>query len=372
MIFYSCIALITILLGLLVRRNAEMGQKTNTICCFFAQKQKTVDGIALTGIFLILFLVAAFRDYVGADYQVYVKNAHDYMHGAYVVTEPGYNFLVKAIYILFDSEPYYLIFGLFAFGTPFLFLWSFYHDSDWFFLSFLMFMLTGMYFISFSSVRYYFALGGALIAMHFLLKKKYLLFIVTTLFFALFHKSILLILPVYFLATLPWKRWMLVVLALAASTGLFFGEFYYSLLLKLYPSYQKAYQIQLETGTSIISVLRCVAVIGLCLIFYRQAIRDDAKNRFYLMLNYFALLLYLFGGFIPYLSRVGYYMLVSQLFLVPSVLCKIANGKWQKILSGLVIIACVIYFAMFLLKADSSGIELLPYRSFLMPELELY
>lgn len=369
MIFYSCVTLLTCALALLVKKAK---QATGPYRCnpSVTERSYYVNRVALVGIFLILFLVAAFRNDVGADYNVYVSNAHDYMHGAYVVTEPGYNVIVRILYTLFDSEPYYLIFGLFAFGTVVLFLYVLYQESEWFALSFAMFMLTGMYFISFSSVRYYFALGGAMLAMRFLLKKQYVAFVLTTLFFALFHKSILIILPVYLLAILPWRQWMLVVMALAASTVIFFRDFCYGVLMRLYPSYVNDWA--LETGTSVACILRCIAVLVLGVLFHKEAIRGNRKNKFYMILNYMGLLLYACGAFIPFLSRIGYYLICSQLLLVPAILRSIENRKVRRIFTGLVIAACIGYFVMFLRGADSVGLAVLPYRTFALPGFEMY
>ena len=354
MLFYIIIAAVSCLLAYPVM-TAESG------LIKYGSRQQVINHVCMGFLFLLLFSVSAFRDYVGADYHKYVLNFNEVYYDAYVVTEIGYNFIVKTIYQLAGSMNYYLIFAFFSFITVFAFLKAMYQQSEWFFLTFFMYMMLGMYYISFTTMRYYFVLGCALLLMQQVIKKKYVSFIIFTLVLSLFHKSILIIIPIYLLAMIPWKKWHLIIIALLASTGFFFRDFYYNIVLKLYPSYEDT--PFLSAGTSYICILRCSAVLILGLIYYKSAIKGNAKNRFYMTLNYFALLLYLFGSFIPVISRIGYYMMVSQIFLVPGILIKIPDRRQRKIFTTLVIVAGIIYFGFFLLDASGGELGLLPYKS---------
>lgn len=357
MIFYIAIAVITCMLAYLVKKPQLAG--------VHVARQEAVNKVSVAAIFVILFLVSALRDHVGNDYGKYIYNFNEVFYDAYVVTEMGYNFVVKAIYHMAGSMNYYLVFALFSFLTAWGFVRALYKESEWFFMSFFLYMMLGMYYISFSTMRYYFVLGFAIYVMQMMSRKKYIPACVATLVLSLFHKSILIVIPIYILATIKWKKWHLCVMAVLASTGLFLQDFYMTILLKLYPSYLN--EEVLDTGTSIVAVLRCVAVIGLAILYYKPAIKDNVQNRFYLTLNYFALLLYLFGGFIPELSRICYYMMLSQLFLIPNIIMKIPDVKAKRLITGLVIVSCVGYFLMFLLNADKPGIMVLPYRTVLLP-----
>lgn len=357
MIFYIAIAVITCMLAYLVKKPQPVGAD--------AQRQEAINKVCVVAIFIILFLVSALRDHVGNDYGKYISNFNEVFYDAYVVTEIGYNFVVKAIYQMAGSENYYLVFALFSFVTVLGFVRALYKESEWFYMSFFLYMTLGMYYISFSTMRYYFVLGFAIYVMQLMSRKKYIPACIFTLVLSLFHKSILIVIPIYILATIKWKKWHLCVMAVLASTGLFLQDFYMTILLRLYPSYVN--EETLNTGTSVAAILRCVAVIGLALIYYKPAIKDNIQNRFYLTLNYFALLLYVFGGFIPELSRICYYMMLSQLLLIPNIIIKIPDNKQKKLITGLVVVCCAVYFLMFLLNADNPGIRVLPYRTVLLP-----
>lgn len=357
MIFYIAIAVITCMLSYLVKKPCTASVE--------GQRQEAINKVCVTAVFVILFLVSALRDHVGNDYGKYIYNFNEVFYDAYVVTEIGYNFVVKAIYHMAGSMNYYLVFALFSFLTALGFVRALYKESEWFFMSFFLYMMFGMYYISFSTMRYYLVLGFGIYVLQMMSRKKYIPACILTLVLSLFHKSILIVIPIYFLATIKWRKWHLCVMAILASTGLFLQDFYMTILLKLYPSYENVEA--LGDGTSIVAILRCVAVIGLALLYYKPAIKDNIQNRFYLTLNYFALLLYVFGGFIPELSRICYYMMLSQLFLIPGIILRIPDKNQKQLITGAVVGCAIVYFLVFLLNADKPGVMVLPYKTVLLP-----
>lgn len=328
-------------------------------------KQQMLNGVCFAVLFLLLFAVSAFRYGVGIDYNQYRNNFDAIFYGDFVVTEMGYNALVKLVYWLAGSRNYKIIFAVFSFVTVTVFLRAMAKQSEKFFISFYLFMTLGLYFTSFNIMRYYFTLGFALLLMKDVNDKKYLKFLLLTLLLSLFHKSVLIIIPIYFLANLKWKRWQLAVLALLASTGLFFDELYMKLFVAIYSSYEGTEFLN-DTGGSLIGIIRCVAVIALALIYYEDAIKDNPKNQFYLRLNYFALLLYVFFTFVPMLSRLGYYMTVSQILLIPSILVRIKSVKQRRFFTVATICFGIGYFVLFLMQADDPSIMLLPYETWLL------
>lgn len=85
-----------------------------------------------------------------------------------------------------------------------------YDQSVDFTLSFALFMLLGLYFRTFNTVRYYFVLAVTLYSLRYVLKREYGKFVLLILLAALFHKSVLVVIPLYLIAALPWKngRWL--------------------------------------------------------------------------------------------------------------------------------------------------------------------
>lgn len=403
MILYITVAVVTALLASLVDNHPTRQSHTLT-------RQKLANRVCLTAIFLILFALSACRLNVGNDYAKYVEFMHLVNCDAYVPTEIGFNFLVRLIYGLSGYENFLLVFAFYSFATVLFFLLAMYGQSDEFGLTFFLFMTLGYYFQTFSTVRYYLALAIALYAMKFVLRKQWGRFVVLVALGATFHKSLLVVIPLYFLASLPWKKWQLAIAAAFCTTFLFLQDFYLKLVVFLYPTYEDTEY--LEGGTSYISILRCVAVLGFAGTVYlmrqenvnendtsiiksavtikngrkihgAEAGINDGKtvmnieeevewNRrfwFYTYLNLGALVLYVFCSFLPIISRIGYYLMVSQILFLPMLLRAVPDKKWRRLFRAGLLLAAVLYFAMYLKKGANDGVLILPYKTFFFHEM---
>lgn len=334
----------------------------------------------LTGIFCILFLAAALRFDIGNDYGQYTQTAHEAYVGGYVVTESGFNWLVRFLYGLAGGEYYELVFAVFAFVTLLFFFKAFTRQSVNFSQTFFLFMTLGLYFQTFNTVRYYLALSVALFSMKYVLEKDYLKFVFWIFLAGLFHKSVLLVLPVYWIATFAWKRWQIAA-GLAVSAACFLGKgLVLKLALMLYPSYRNT--VYLEGGGSLISTLRTVAVLALYVWFIcsqQCSLAEDAQGaqrwqrelRFYAQLNLLALVTGSFFSFLPVVTRISYYFGVSQIFMIPLILHNIKEQRMRRKVTVILFVVCILYFVIFLMEAHQDGVKLLPYKSWLF-ETERY
>lgn len=401
MILYITVAVVTALLASLVDSHEARQYHTLT-------RQRLCNRVCLTAIFLILFLLSACRLNVGNDYAKYVEFMHLVNCDAYVPTEIGFNLLVKLIYGLSGYENFLLVFAFYSFATVLFFLLAMYEQSDEFGLTFFLFMTLGYYFQTFSTVRYYLALALALYSMKFVLRKQWGRFVILIVLGAAFHKSLLVVIPLYFLASLPWEKWQLAIAAAFCTTFLFMQDFYLKLVVFLYPTYEDTEY--LEGGTSYISILRCAAVLGFAGIVYLMRRREDGQKSitageresveitkntacetgingennvtmieqekewnqrfwFYTYLNLGALILYVFCSFLPIISRIGYYLMVSQILFLPMLLKAVPDKKWRRVFRVGILLAAVLYFAMYLKKGANDGVLILPYKTFFFHEM---
>ncbi|MBR1471556.1 MAG: EpsG family protein [Lachnospiraceae bacterium] len=327
-------------------------------------RQQAADRVLLAGLFLLLFVPAALRIYTGNDYRTYIVRFHDVNVGNYVVTEPGFNLLVKGIYAFLGDEYFLVVFAVFAFATVLLFLAGIYAQSRDFALSFFLFMALGMYFQTYNTVRYYFALALVFCSMHYMAGRRYEKFVLLVLSAALFHKTALVVLPAYLLARMRWKKWYAAVLAVISLSGLVLRTQYMALFLRLYPSYLEEEEYLAGGDLSIVNILRCVAVLLLCAVFYAQAVSGDETVAFYMKLNILALVMYGFFSFVPFVSRIGYYFNISQILLIPRLLRSLPERS-RKVLYAVTAVAGLLYFALFLYKASDIYIKILPYATWL-------
>ncbi len=376
MILYITVAAVTVLLGSMVNcRPVTQPYRTT--------RQQMCNRVCLFAVFLILFALSACRLNVGNDYAKYVEFMHLVNCDAYVPTEAGFNLLVKILYGLSGFENYLLVFAVYAFVTIGIFLFGMYEQSEDFSLTFFLFMALGYYFQTFSTVRYYLALALALYAMKFVMRGQWGRFTVLILLGSAFHKSLLVVIPLYILAVLPWKKWQLAAGALFCTTFLFCQDFYLKLVVFLYPTYEDTEY--LEGGTSYINILRCLAVLAFSGIVYWSGKRsgstrgEEQKNaevgerydraHFYFYLNLGALVLYVFCSFLPIISRIGYYLTVSHILYLPMLLKRVEDRRWRKALRAGILLAAVLYFAIYMSRADNDGTLILPYKTFFFHDM---
>lgn len=338
-------------------------------------------------IFLILVIPAVLRQETGNDYLRYVEFFHLASIDAYVPTESGFNALVKLLYGLCGYENYLLIFAVFAILTILLMLTAIRQQAENFGFSFFLFMMFGYYFQSFNTMRYYFALSLAMTAMTFLLHRRYTGFAAMILLASLFHKSALVALVLYPLTLHRWRKWEKAAAVLAGGLVLLFHEKALELLLVLYPSWEGTGDLAAGTSVSWVNIARCAAVLGLAFLARREAGSSIAGNpekeslpsenagqlRVYDNATFLALLLYVFGWFIPEVSRICYYLTFTQIFYIPMLLRRLADTekgeKTARVLTILTILAALVFFALFLRTAYRDTIKILPYKSFLFHDL---
>ena len=370
-ILYAVVAMATIALACLVNNQPQPATGQLHITKRYTRRQG-LNTLSLLAIFTILFLLAALRLEVGNDYGTYVDTIHEIYVGGYVVTEPLFNAVVKVLCELSGGENYLLIFAVFAFVTIWIFLKVLYEQTDDFPLAFFLFMTLGIYFRTFNTVRYYFVLAITLYSFRYIFRKEYGKFIMLIVLAAFFHKSVLVVIPIYLIANMIWKKWHVAVLTVGAACMVLFQDLIMKIALELYPSYKDTIYLETESGLggNLMSIVRCAAVLILALICYKDAWKEEKENRFYFKLNFLAILLYLCGSFLPLVGRICYYLMTSHILLIPAILGSIKNEKKRKIFTALVMIAGIMYFLLFLKTANQPGVRVLPYKSWLFYEKE--
>ncbi|MBR6381387.1 MAG: EpsG family protein, partial [Lachnospiraceae bacterium] len=266
--------------------------------------------------------------------------------------------------------------AFFSILTVLFFCLALHEQSASFLFSLYLLLTGGYYFNSLNSVRYYLALAIALYAMRFCMEQRYLAFFFWILLGANFHKSILLVIPVYltalFLSRVRLRKWMLIPLAAFLLSLLFAQDLYRELIFRFYPYYRdSAFDV---ANISYGNLAKCGATLLMTVLFGREAWKKDAAVRFYLLLNLMGLVVVCCGSFVPEASRIAYYMIISQVFLLPRVILLlpeegktlgIPNPVLRKLLSAGVVLAFALFFAFFLRRMYDIDIRLLPYRNWI-------
>lgn len=330
-------------------------------------RQQVINQVSAFGCFFLMAAVSACRIAVGNDYWVYRENFKRIFVGRDVASEPGFNFVVYWMQKIFGYDNYLPIFGLFSVITVAFLVKALKDQAVWFFGSMLVLLCSGYYFQSLNSVRYYFAIAIVLFATKYVTGEEYLKFSAWILFAALFHKSVLIVLPGYliahFLSVRKRKAWMVVPAGLLAASLLLCQSFYRKIIFWFYPYYEASAFDQSRISVVNVGMGVCCFVLAA---FCAGTITSERRElTFYLWLNGIGLLINLCGSFVPEVTRVGNYFKIAQVFLIPSLLYYLPKGKKKVILTLGTFLAFALYFAFFLRGADDTSIRLLPYRNWI-------
>ena len=322
-------------------------------------------GVAVM-IFILLTAVSACRIAVGNDYWVYRFQFDLIMQQRTVSYEMGFNAVVWIIQTLLGRDNYLPVFAFFSIVTCFFFVKAMYDQGSWFAGTVFLLMTGGYYFSSLNSVRYYLVLAIAIYSMKYVLSGRYDMFMLWIVIASLFHKSVLLVIPVYlfakFLSEIRWKKWYVAVLVLLGAAAVLGEGLWRKIIFLFYPFYEgSAFDVR---NLSWANIAKCLGTLLLCAICSKQ-IRENKWLRFYFFLNVGGLLLYTCCSFIPEISRVGYYLIVSQIFLLPDLLLGMKKGTLRNLCILGVGTAFILYFALFLHQAYDVNIRLLPYLNWL-------
>lgn len=366
MILYLLVTALTVFMAYFV--NSACTGKLHIVSGGAAgSRQGTLNAVLLAGIFAVLFALSALRIGIGNDYWTYRYHFLHIVSGGdtQVAYEIGFKALVIALQSLFGYDNYRIVFAAMAFLTCFFFLKGLSASADWFAMSFFLFMASGFYFMSFSNVRYYFAMAVCAWAMKYVFEKNLVGFVLWIAFAALFHKSVLLVIPVYLVAYyLKWSRrtvWLIPAACLSLSLG---KPVVRKLMFVFYPYYEGDMILDVET-VSYANIAKCLAVLVFSLIYYKKGVKGNSRAETLFNLNLFALIIYTFGYYILETSRICNYMMLGHVFLIPLVLRSITDKRQRTFFLVSVISAYTMYLVIFLVKSRESTVMLLPYMTWL-------
>ena len=235
-----------------------------------------------------------------------------------------------------------------------------------------MFMLLGLYFRSFTTVRYYFVLALTLYSLRYVRRREFLKFLLLILFAALFHKSVLVVIPLYLIAYMPWKKWMVAAGAVCALAAVVFQKQILEIALWFFPTFRGTIYLTQDVGliANASGIFRCSLVLLLALWCAKEPVWEKKEFCFYLKLSVLGFVLYTCASFLPLVDRLAYYLITPQILLVPGMLKNIVSDKKRKAACVLVILFLLGYFAYFLKTAYGSGISILPYKTWIFTDKE--
>ena len=354
MIVYILVTAVCVLLAVMVKENSIYVTGKSL-------KQVKINETIAFALFFILAFLSGTRIAVGNDFWVYRDNFELIAQSRVVSSELGFNLIVRIVQWFAGYDNYMPIFFVFSAITAYFFVKALYDESEWFAGSMFLLLTSGFYFSSLNTVRYYLAFAIALYSIKFVLAGRHLEFVTLILLAATIHKTVLIVIPLYYLAKLEYKRWHIALVAVFAAALIVLREPIRKVAFIIYPFYNGSYLDDFDISYT--NILKAAAVLVFSLIFYRSIIVKDAKFRFYFNLNIGALIVFSCLWYLPETTRIGYYLSASNIFLLPAVLKKIENKKTRIFFTVAIGAAYAVFFVFYLRTLDATDIRILPYRN---------
>lgn len=301
---------------------------------------------------LVLILVAGLRYRVGTDYPAYYKGflsyAEDFWNSLKGFDEPGYRFMCR-ILAIFTSEPAVSIFfaSLITIGISLIVI---YRHTDKLLLAILFFVFLGCWHNSFNAVRQCMAASIAFCGFQYARDKKLAKYILIIFLAFLFHRSAIIMLPLYFLINIDIKFKNILFLIAATVVVLLSYESIMPMIGTLTD------QVYSETNTYIwgsVNVLRIMVACAPAIMFLilRWGKVNSQEEKQYINILVFHAVLMVMSSQSAYLARSGLYSSFYCAIAIPEMLKKISKPN-RKFVTGFMLL---MYFAFWFYEISSSS-----------------
>lgn len=294
--------------------------------------------------FLVVVLFSGLRYEVGTDYNSYREMYEGTRTLLY--REIGFRNLFYLLQNL-NLEYYHATIILALITNLFIFL-KVKNSSKYGFLAISIYLLDGNYFQSFNIMAQYISIALFFYATKYIVNKNFLKYFLFIIIGALFHKSMLLILPVYFLPQYRFKKttyilgiitsYILVQLNLIERTTIFILS---HIDILGYSSYINSNYFFMKSNLGfgvLFLVILCIIII-----LFNDKIFKNKEQLFYFNLYYIGMIFRLLSGDARIFVRVGGYFYIFSLLAIPKIL-DLFKRQDEKIIVSIGIIILFIIF----------------------------
>lgn len=290
----------------------------------------------------ILAFVSGFRWYVGTDFGGYVslfyRAPYILWNAIRTYSEPGTPFIsLIARYIYNKPVSFFVLSSLL---TVFLYINTIKKYSNDFLLSVLLYVFIGSWHGAFNGVRQYIAAAIVFAGHRYIYERKFVKYLLVVAIASLFHRTVWIMAPVYFIVSrkITLKN---LVLAIAASVALRLSyELLFSIMSVLKGSDQTQYSY-MNTAVNVFRVL--VAFAPLLLVpFLRCPGFFNPENSFYIMMMIVNACFMLGTSGSAYLARAGVYTEAYMSIALPKLFS--SSRKDTKLLRFVMVVCYLMYW----------------------------
>lgn len=316
-------------------------------------KKKITAFILWLGLFLIMALRA---ETVGNDLSRYIES---YKNIAFTDlwetrTEIGYVYFLKVLDFFNITSQGYIVVTSFFISS--LFSWFIYKYSNKIGYSFLLHVTIGLFAITLSGIRQSMAISIILIAINFVLARKFISFTFLVFIATLFHQSAIIFFPAYFLFSIGIKNYKSMIYLILTIVVLFFlSNNIFSYVGFFTPErYSSRYLIseQGSSGMNLLPILFRFSLPIILILYWKfQNVKINMIPKidiYFFVLGIVSVVISVLSLNLSVIDRLSYYYYVPLMVLIPNILNRYKKndiGNYN-IFIGLIIILSILYFSI--------------------------
>lgn len=309
---------------------------------------------------LPLIIVSALRYQVGVDYNSYMWMHEAIGRGEAVHAEAGYKALSELV-LKYTSDPQ-AIFVVTSIIILALIGVGIYCYSPQPALSLFLFVSMGYLFSSFNILRQYIAIAILFVALKFIKENKFLPYLAFVLVAMLFHKTAIIMVPLFFVVQCRFKQSYMFMMAMVGAGLIVLRSTLTNLLVTLfYPQYAGTDLIKPLSPFEFLYYLVVFSLIIAMCFAYKHKFFEDKLNLILFNSTFFALLMYLCLSFVPEINRIAVYLELFVILLIPRLLMVEKDVKVRRVYY---LLAVMLFVGFFVLSVGVMGrFEVLPYQT---------
>lgn len=270
--------------------------------------------------FTQLIIISALRYQIGYDYNMY-SNGFLFMRNdgfevmSYKDWEIGFVFLTKVLALILPNNLFYM--GFFSVITLIPAAIFIYHNSEIPWISTVIYVNTFLFFMTMNFVRQSVALSLVMLAWHFMKRNKFLPFIIIIIIASLFHQTVLIMIPIYFMIKMKVGIKQIILYSFVllwfyiSSTG--FIQIITSFFHEEYSG-----SIFVTSGISYIYTLLPIIIILIALFLsHTSTINLTTENKYLINLTIITAMFSITSSKHALIERLSFYTLIFMVLLVP-------------------------------------------------------
>lgn len=307
-----------------------------------------------------LVLVSGLRWKTGVDHMNYYYVFTNILYKLDTHVEIGFKLLCKLI--LLFTEDMSVMFFICALITVSFTIAAIKMNSTNLFISVFLYISMGFFYYSMNSIRHFMALSIYMFAYYFLRKRKIIPYIIAILLAATFQKVALVALPLYFLLNIKYKPYWYGIFGSILLAMTIFHRQMLDFIYRFVFDFYKAYEAE-TIETSYVNIAITLALSLLAFIYQKKLLEKDERNIILINSAYFGLLFFTLCSWIPVYTRIGQYLTILAVFLIPQIIDCEERPMVKRIYTIGLFVGFTAFMLLILYNAKNPLIALNPYHS---------